>query len=399
MKKVKRILSLLVALTMVACFTVPVSASELPFTDVTESYWAYDAIKFMYENGITDGISATEFGPERVLNRAQIVTFLHRFAGTPISFYEPGFTDIEPGSFYYDAVCWAAELGLTTGTTATTFDPTRAVTIQEVLIFLYRYGMHEECGNMSYVLPYPGRMSKRMNEYGYPYTIAEVAIDAVDWAVNCGILDDYLPSFDGTDLATRAVTSDYFYSFTKLVWVEGKALTNSEFNLSGGMEEIARIMTNSFVPTYVHEDLYPIALEYAFYNSRVIYLNCHGKDDGKVVYPSSTYVGGLSYNMIDIDKMCNVELAYISACYTGGQFAEALWKTGGAETVIGFTGPVTYIYDEDRDGFEAVELFDVNFWKYVSGHMSYEEALEQAEIDVIQSFIDPFGVDKYVIYH
>ncbi len=247
-------------------------------------------------------------------------------------------------------------------------------------------------------MPFPDRMSKRMKLPGYSYTIADTAINAVDWAVNCGILDDYLPSFDGTAAATRAVTADYMYSFVKLVLVEGRALTSSEFNLSGGMEEIAQIMTSSFATAYVHEDLYPIALEYALYNSNVIYLNCHGKEDGKVVYPSSTYVGGLSSNMIDEDKMCDVELAYISACYAGGEFAETLWETGGADTVIGFSGPVTYIYSEDRDGYEAVELFDVNFWTYVSGHMSYEQALEQAEMDVIASFGQTYGVHRYEIY-
>lgn len=338
------------------------------------------------------------FGPNLVLNRAQVVTFLYSLAGNPITFYDPGFTDVDPDDYCYDAVCWAAEMGITAGTTATTFAPLRTVTVQEVLMFLYRYGMHEECCNLNYVLPYPDRMSRRMSLSGYSYEIATVAIAAVDWSVNCGILDDYLPSFDGYEVATRAMTADYIYSFVKLVESKGRALTNSEFNLSGGMEEIADIMTYTFCPTYVHEDLYPIALEYALYNSNVIYLNCHGNEAGTVVYPSSTYVGGLASAMIDEDKMIDVELAYISACYAGGTFAETLWEVGGADTVIGFAGPVTYIYDENRDGYEAVELFDVNFFTYVNGHMPYKEALEQAEQDVIATFGQTYGVHRYVIY-
>lgn len=95
----KCILSLVLVLVILGSVAVPVSASGLPFADVPETHWAYDAIKYLYEHGITAGISETMFGPNLVLNRAQVVTFLYSLAGNPITFYDPGFTDVDPDDY------------------------------------------------------------------------------------------------------------------------------------------------------------------------------------------------------------------------------------------------------------------------------------------------------------
>ena len=110
-----------------------------PFTDVKSSAYYYKAMLWAVENGITAGTSATTFGPNKDCNRAQVVTFLWRAAGEP----EPEttvnpFTDVKTTASYYKAVLWAVENEITTGTSATTFTPTKTCTRGQVVTFLYR---------------------------------------------------------------------------------------------------------------------------------------------------------------------------------------------------------------------------------------------------------------------
>ena len=216
MKRIIRILSVALVFALLTSFAVPVSANELPFTDVSVSDEAYDAIKFVYDNGLMYGATETTFNPDGTLMRAMIVTILWRHAGQPTGYADPGFTDVGRTDFFYNAVCWAAELGITTGTTATTFTPYRELTKLETLMFLYRYAHHEDCCDMTYLLPDPDVMSSRIGNSKYDYTIPENFEDAVDWAVNCGVLADELTEFNGYEIATRAVCADYLHRFMNL---------------------------------------------------------------------------------------------------------------------------------------------------------------------------------------
>ena len=95
-----------------------------PFTDVPLRSFYYDPVMWAVDNGITNGLSASEFGPNAACNRAQIVTFLWRAAGSPEpTATEHPFVDVESGSFYEKAVLWAVEKGITTGTDDTHFSP------------------------------------------------------------------------------------------------------------------------------------------------------------------------------------------------------------------------------------------------------------------------------------
>ena len=101
----------------------------LTFTDVPASAYYYDAVYWAVENGVTNGTSATTFSPDASCTRAQMVTFLWRAAGSPEpeSTVNP-FTDVSASAYYYDAVLWAVEQGITNGTSATTFGPDATVT-------------------------------------------------------------------------------------------------------------------------------------------------------------------------------------------------------------------------------------------------------------------------------
>ncbi len=110
-----------------------------PFIDVDANKYYYDAVLWAYENGITSGLTAYTFGPNVSCSRAQVVTFLWRAAGCPSpSLSTCAFTDVESGSYYEQAVLWAVEKGITTGTSATTFSPDDTVTRSQVVTFLYR---------------------------------------------------------------------------------------------------------------------------------------------------------------------------------------------------------------------------------------------------------------------
>lgn len=118
------------------------SGSVQQFSDVpkTNSYaYCYDAILWAVENGITKGTDATHFSPNATVTRAQFVTFLWRYAGEPApKNMSCGFNDVDANAFYYKAVLWAVENGVTTGKTATQFAPGATCTRCEVAAFMFR---------------------------------------------------------------------------------------------------------------------------------------------------------------------------------------------------------------------------------------------------------------------
>lgn len=127
--------------TVEATFAEIVEEPEsLPFVDVPTGAYYYDAVAWAVENGVTNGTSATTFGPDVTCTRAQMMTFLWRAAGSP----EPEntvnpFTDVPASAYYYEAVLWAVEQGITNGTSATTFGPDVTVTRGQTVTFLWRY--------------------------------------------------------------------------------------------------------------------------------------------------------------------------------------------------------------------------------------------------------------------
>ena len=109
------------------------------FVDVATGSYYEDAVDWAVENGITKGIDDTHFSPDGICTRAQAVTFLWRAAGSP----EPEtrampFNDVPVGSYYYDAVLWAVENGITKGTSDTTFSPNMTCTRAQIVAFLWR---------------------------------------------------------------------------------------------------------------------------------------------------------------------------------------------------------------------------------------------------------------------
>ena len=109
-----------------------------PFTDVKENAYYYKAVLWAVENGITSGTSKTTFSPDEGCTRGQVATFLWRYEGMPSHTVGNPFTDVKVGAYYYEAVLWAVENGITNGTSATTFAPNDTCTRGQIVTFLYR---------------------------------------------------------------------------------------------------------------------------------------------------------------------------------------------------------------------------------------------------------------------
>lgn len=170
---------------------------KIAFTDVAETAYYYDAVVWGVENGITLGVTDTAFGPEQACTRAQIVSFLWRRAGSPKMSGTNPFTDVAETDYYYDAVLWAAENGVTYGTTPTTFSPYQTCTRAQAVSFLYR------CKSSPAVSG--GNSFTDVSETDYYY-------DAVRWAAESGVTTGATATtFEPGQDCTRAQIISFMY--------------------------------------------------------------------------------------------------------------------------------------------------------------------------------------------
>ena len=110
---------------------------ENPFTDVSEDAWYYESVLWAVANGVTSGTSASTFSPDQNITRAQAVTFLWRAAGSPKSSIANPFVDVTGSDYFYDAVLWAVENGITSGVGENCFAPNTECTRAQIVTFLW----------------------------------------------------------------------------------------------------------------------------------------------------------------------------------------------------------------------------------------------------------------------
>ena len=183
----------------------------LPFEDVADDAWYADTVRYAYEYSLMNGTSAAAFAPVTATSRAMIVQLLYNMEGRPEVEFKPIFTDVAENAWYADAVIWAYENGVTTGSSATTFSPDALVTREQVAVFLYRFMKDYKKADMDEgadisAFPDAGKIS--------PYAgFAE----AVSWANGVGIITGKT-SADGAilaplDNAQRCETATMFARF------------------------------------------------------------------------------------------------------------------------------------------------------------------------------------------
>ena len=175
--------------------TVTFAEAPLPFPDVTEGDWFYDAVRYAYETGLMDGVGDNLFAPNSQTTRAQLVTILYRLEGEPEVSGTSGFTDVEAGTWYTDAVAWAAANGIVNGTTDTTFAPGEDITREQLVTVLYRYA--ESKG-------YDVSASADLSGYPDAGQVQDYAQPAMAWAVAEGIVEGVDGNLNPTGDATRA---------------------------------------------------------------------------------------------------------------------------------------------------------------------------------------------------
>ncbi len=110
-----------------------------PFIDVAEGDWFYDAVVYAYQNELMDGVGGNRFAPNSETTRAQLVTILYRLEGQPAVSGDLPFTDVEAGTWYTNAVGWAAQNGIVNGVGDDTFAPGNDLTREQLVTILYRY--------------------------------------------------------------------------------------------------------------------------------------------------------------------------------------------------------------------------------------------------------------------
>lgn len=184
--------------TIEPVFTEIEQTTENPFKDVSASAYYYGAVIWASENGITGGTSATTFSPNATCTRAQAVTFLWRAAGSPAPKSSANlFADVKSDSYYYDAVLWAVENGITNGTSADAFNPNATCSRAQIVTFLWR---SQKSPDVSTANPFTDVAA------GAYYA------DAVNWAVNEGITGGTTANtFSPVNDCTRAQIVTFLY--------------------------------------------------------------------------------------------------------------------------------------------------------------------------------------------
>ena len=176
---------------------------ENPFSDVTENNWFFDAVKYVNQSGIINGVSDNKFAPNENTSRAMIAQILYNIADKPTVTANTPFADVKANSWYSNAINWAYQNNIITGTSDNTFSPDNAITREALAVILYRYsGSPKTDGNL--------------DKYIDANEISTWAKDAFTWAVENGLItgvDDNTLNPKGN--STRAQVATIFMRLTQ----------------------------------------------------------------------------------------------------------------------------------------------------------------------------------------
>ena len=180
-----------------------------PFTDVSEKDWFYSDVMFVYENGLMLGTSKTLFSPHGTATRGMMATILWRMEGSPVPKGKNGFTDVEAGKWYADAITWTAENGIFAGYGKDKFGPDDPITREQLAAIFYRYADYK-----GYDLTVKGNLDK----FKDADKITDYAKTAMGWAVGSGLVKGKSGNLlDPQGTATRAEIAAMLHRFIEEV--------------------------------------------------------------------------------------------------------------------------------------------------------------------------------------
>ena len=151
---------------------------QTTFADVPASAWYYDAVEYVYENGLMSGVSGGRFAPDDTLTRAMLVQTLYAMEGRPAA-ASAGFADVASGDWYASAVNWAAANGVVSGVSETGFGPNNALTREQLALILYRFAQYKG---------YDVTGTSDLAAYADGSSVSSWAAEAMGWAVDAGLI-------------------------------------------------------------------------------------------------------------------------------------------------------------------------------------------------------------------
>ncbi len=179
---------------------------ELPFTDVSENDWFYDAVEFTYSEGLMNGSSDTTFNPYGSTNRAMVVAILYRMAGSPSVSGSAGFSDVSSGDYFYNAVKWANKNGIVKGFDDGTFRPYDKITREQMATFISRYAtlLGHDVSAAS---------ADKFNSFPDKGQVSSYAVAPMKWVTANGIINGSDGKILPYGTANRAQTAQILYNF------------------------------------------------------------------------------------------------------------------------------------------------------------------------------------------
>lgn len=181
-----------------------------PYSDVKESEWYFEYVKFASQNGLFNGVTENEFAPEEKLTRAMLVTILYRIEGSQDVEGESTFEDVKSGDWFCNAVIWATQNNIVNGMSETEFAPNSPVTREQFATIMYRYasnfkGYDVSVGEDTNILSYDDFSA-----------VSEYAIEALQYTVGSGLITGKTDStLNPKDEATRAEAATIITRFIK----------------------------------------------------------------------------------------------------------------------------------------------------------------------------------------
>ena len=184
----------------------PAEETKTGFTDVLDTDWFKADVEKAVESKLMTGTSATTFSPKGVTTRAMVVATLYCLAGSPEVTEKAAFTDVVSGSYYEAAVAWAAKNEIASGTSATTFEPNKAVTREQLAKFLFNYAVYQGMEAVT--------LSENLSSFADHDTVSGYAVPAMQWAVGQGFINGTDGKLLPTGTATRCQFAAILNRFT-----------------------------------------------------------------------------------------------------------------------------------------------------------------------------------------
>ncbi len=184
--------------------SIPVTVQSTPFSDVSLDAWYYDAVKYVYDNGLMQGTSSTVFAPTSTTTRSMIVQILYNKEGTPAVSYSGAFSDVADGKWFTSAVEWASSNGIVSGDGAGKFLPNDNITREQLAVILYQYAAYAG---------YDTSARGDTSTFTDGSSIHSWAQEAMSWAVGTGLLQGNNNTLNPLGTATRAEVAQVLQNF------------------------------------------------------------------------------------------------------------------------------------------------------------------------------------------